>query len=66
MTEVVAETPKLKGHALRRVDAAFRRLLKTPEPLDLAAARVRFETAAGRLAATGEAADPTEVQASLG
>jgi beta-N-acetylhexosaminidase len=63
MTEVVAETPKLKGHAQRRTEAAFRRLLKTPEPIDLAAARVRFNTAVGRLDAIRDAADPTEFQA---
>jgi len=63
MSEVVAETPKLKSHALRRTEAAFRRLLKTPEPLDLAAARLRFITAVGRLDAVKDAADPTEFQA---
>jgi len=63
MTEVVAETPKLKGHALRRTEAAFRRLLKVPEPLDVTAARVRFAAAVGRLDAVKESADPTEVQA---
>ena len=63
MTEVAAETPKLKGNALRRVDAAARRLLRVTEPLDVDAARVRFETAVGRLAAKGDAADPTEYQA---
>jgi len=65
MTEVIAETPKLKGHALRRTEAAFRRLLKTPEPLDLAAARVRLTLAMGRLDAANEAADPTEFQATV-
>ena len=66
MTEVVAETPRLKGHALRRSDAAVRRLLKTPEPLDLAAARARLTLAMGRLDTRNDAADPTEYQAAAG
>ena len=65
MIEIAAEAPKLKGHALRRTDAAFRRLLKVPEPLDLAAARMRFTTAMGRRDSAGDAADPTEVQATV-
>lgn len=65
MIEVLAETPKLKGQALRRTDAAFRRLLKTPEPLDLAAARARLTLAMGRRDGNTEAADPTEFQATL-
>jgi beta-N-acetylhexosaminidase len=65
MTEVAAETPKLKGQALRRTDAAFRRLLRVPEPLDLVAARARLTLAMGRRDGDAEAADPTEFQASV-
>ncbi len=65
MVEVAAETPRLKGQALRRTDAAFRRLLKTPEPLDLTAARGRLAMAMSRLDGMAEAADPTEFQATV-
>ena len=65
MSEVIAETPRLKGHALRRTEAALRRLLKTPEPLDLAAARARLVLAMNRLDAANEAADPTEFQVTV-
>ncbi len=65
MSEVIAETPRLKGHALRRTEAALRRMLKTPEPLDLAAARARLVLAMNRLDAANEAADPTEFQATV-
>ncbi len=65
MSEVIAETPRLKSQALRRTEAAFRRLLKAPEPLDLAAARARLTLAMNRLTAANEAADPTEFQATV-
>ncbi len=65
MIEVAAETPKLKGQALRRTDAAFRRLLKTPEPLNLAVARARLSAAMSRLDGSQDAADPTEFQATV-
>ncbi|MDI7774306.1 beta-N-acetylhexosaminidase [Asticcacaulis sp. EMRT-3] len=58
MREVVTETPKLKGAALRRFEAAMNRLLAMPEPLDVAAARARFEAAVGGKAELR--ADPTE------
>lgn len=61
MREIAPEAPKLKGNALRRSDAAFRRILKTPEPLDIAAARARFATAVGRLEVREAKPDPTEV-----
>jgi len=65
MKEVAAEAPKLKGNALRRAEAAFRRILKTPEPLDVDIARLRFATAMSRLDTATDAADPTEFQAGL-
>lgn len=45
MRAVVAGCRPLKGRALRRADAALARLARTPEPLDLAAARARFSAA---------------------
>ncbi len=62
MREIVAETPKLKGDVERRSDAALKRLLKVPEPLDVTAARARFEAALARVAAGAARADPTEFQ----
>jgi beta-N-acetylhexosaminidase len=62
MREIAAETPKLKGDAERRADAALKRLLKVPEPLDVTAARARFEAALARTTADEARADPTEFQ----
>jgi beta-N-acetylhexosaminidase len=62
MIEVVAAAPKLKGEALRRAEDALRRILAVPEPLDVAAARTRFEAAVSRLGAKVVRADPTEFQ----
>lgn len=60
MTQVAQVTPKLKGEALRRARAAIRRILKTPEPLDVAEARARFDIVMARGQETGIKADPTE------
>jgi len=65
MEHVVAESPKLRGEALRRSNAALRRILRVPEPLDLADARARFNIAVAR-AATEVRIDPTEVLTAAG
>ena len=55
MTEMkaVAEgVGRLKGRALKRAEAALSRIVHTPEPLDTAAARERFDAMlSGRLEA---------------
>ncbi|WP_443747260.1 beta-N-acetylhexosaminidase [Asticcacaulis solisilvae] len=63
MREVLDETPKLKGRAHDRFIAAMKRLLRTPEPLDVAEARKRFDAALSRAGKTESRADPTEFQA---
>ena len=63
MREVFSETPKLKGRARDRFDAAMKRLLRTPEPLNAAEARARFEAALNRAGVKEARADPTEFQA---
>jgi beta-N-acetylhexosaminidase len=60
MTQVAQVTPKLKGEALRRAKAAIRRIVKMPEPLDVAEARARFDVVMARGQETGIKADPTE------
>ena len=60
MKQVLAETPKLKGEAERRAEAAFSRILRTPEPLDVGTARARFEAAMTRGGTFDVRADPTE------
>lgn len=60
MREVAEEAPGLKGAARRRAEAAMRRWLREPEPLDLAAARERFDAALGRAGASEARLDPTE------
>jgi len=65
MKQVVAEAPKLKGHARRRAELAFSRPLKTPEPLDLAEARARLDAALARGGMAEARVDPTEVLAPL-
>ncbi len=62
MREVLAETPKLKGRAKQRTEAAMKRLLRLPEPLK-PDARQRFDAALGRGTAAEVKADPTEFQA---
>ena len=50
MKQVAAGVGKLKGGAARRAEAALARIVHTPEPLDVHAARLRFDGAmAGRL-----------------
>jgi beta-N-acetylhexosaminidase len=63
MREVFSETPKLKGRARDRFDAAVKRLLRTPEPLNVAEARARFDAALARAGKAETRADPTEFQA---
>jgi beta-N-acetylhexosaminidase len=41
--EVVAETPELKGEALRRAEAALKRVADGPQPFDAAAGRAELE-----------------------
>lgn len=60
MNLVANQAPKLAGEARRRAEAAFRRLLRLPEPLDISAARYRFDLALSRLGQNGSGADPTE------
>ena len=60
MKSVVHVTPKLKGEGLRRAKAAIKRLLKTPEPLDVIDARARFEVVMARGQDAGVKSDPTE------
>jgi beta-N-acetylhexosaminidase len=45
MQAVIAGTRELSGQAARRAKAALARLAKLPEPLDLEAARARFDAA---------------------
>lgn len=47
MQAVMDGTGKLKGRAARRAEAALGRIARTPEPLDLEAARARFQAAFG-------------------
>lgn len=58
MTAVAAEISPLEGDARRRVDAALKRILDVPEPLNVAEARAAFDLAMAR--PVGEAIDPTE------
>lgn len=44
MTAIARETPKLRGLAKRRAQAALGRLARTPEPLDIDDARARFNS----------------------
>lgn len=60
MREVAEEAPALKGKVKRRAEAAMRRLLRTPEPLDSAAARERFDAALKRAGTADSRLDPTE------
>ena len=60
MKQIAQVTPKLKGEALRRAKAAIKRILKTPEPLDVSEARARFDVVMARGQETGARADPTE------
>jgi len=60
MKQIAQVTPKLKGEALRRAKAAMRRILKTPEPLDVTDARARFDVVMARGQETDVRVDPTE------
>ena len=63
MKQVAAGVGKLKGGAARRAEAALARIVHTPEPLDVHAARLRFDAAlAGRLDAA-KGPDVAEAQA---
>ena len=63
MVQVMAETPKLRKSALRRAEAALRRILKYPEPLDVVEARARFDVIMSRGNLAETEVDPTEVLA---
>ncbi|MDV6329648.1 beta-N-acetylhexosaminidase [Asticcacaulis sp. 201] len=65
MRQVLNETPKLKGEALRRAKAALTRILKTPEPLDVVEARTRFDAVLARGNIAELHRDPTEGQAAV-
>jgi beta-N-acetylhexosaminidase len=45
MKAVMSGVGKLSGEAKRRVQAVMSRLVKVPEPLDVAQARARFDAA---------------------
>jgi len=60
MREVADQAPVLKGAARRRAEAAMRRILRVPEPLDVAAARERFDAALRRGGTIEARLDPTE------
>lgn len=63
MEQVMAGVGKLKGGAARRASAALARIVHTPEPLDVAEARQRFDAMlAGRLTAA-KGPDVGEAQA---
>jgi beta-N-acetylhexosaminidase len=63
MEQVMAGVEKLKGGAARRASAALARIVHTPEPLDVAEARDRFDAMlAGRLNAA-KGPDVGEAQA---
>ncbi len=68
MRRVAGGTGKLKGQARRRAEAALKRIVHTPEPLDVAEARARLEAAlSGRFDAAkgpdvGEAQAPAQAQ----
>lgn len=63
MEQVMAGVGKLKGGAARRAAAALARIVHTPEPLDIAEARGRFDAMlAGRLTAA-KGPDVGEAQA---
>ncbi|MGN6208985.1 beta-N-acetylhexosaminidase [Asticcacaulis sp.] len=64
MKSVAHVTPKLKGEGLRRVKAAIKRLLKTPEPFDVIDARARFDVVMARGQDVGAKSDPTEAMPS--
>jgi beta-N-acetylhexosaminidase len=55
MRAVAAGSRKLKGDAKRRADAALARIVRAPEPIDLAEARARFEAAFGGAVAEAKA-----------
>ncbi len=63
MREVFSETPKLKGRARDRFHAAMKRLLRAPEPLNVAEARARLDAALARAGKLDARVDPTEFQA---
>ncbi len=58
MVEIAAATPRLRGKAERRAEAALARIARRPEPLDEGEARARFASAFGGQGVAG--VDPTE------
>ncbi|WP_406852060.1 beta-N-acetylhexosaminidase [Brevundimonas sp. BH3] len=63
MAEVLSATPKLKGEARQRADAALARIVRLPEPLDIEADRARFFTAMDGRFAAARGPDVGEAQA---
>lgn len=58
MVEVAAATPRLKGKARQRAEAAMARIARRPEPLEEGEARARFAEVFGGQGSVG--VDPTE------
>lgn len=63
MKAVAAGVGRLKGQARRRAEAALNRLVRTPEPLDEAEARARFDAAMRRRLEAAHGPDVGEAQA---
>ncbi|MBD3834868.1 beta-N-acetylhexosaminidase [Brevundimonas bullata] len=63
MRQVAEGTGKLKGEARRRAEAALKRIVHTPEPLDVAEARARLEAALSGRFDAAKGPDVGEAQA---
>ncbi|MFC5388872.1 beta-N-acetylhexosaminidase [Brevundimonas bullata] len=63
MRQVADGTGKLKGEARRRAEAALKRIIHTPEPLDVAEARARLEAALNGRFDAAKGPDVGEAQA---
>ena len=63
MRQVAEGTGKLKGEARRRAEAALNRIVHTPEPLDVAEARVQLEAALSGRFEAAKGPDVGEAQA---
>ena len=63
MRQVAEGTPKLTGEAKARAEAALARIVKAPEPLDVAEARARFEAALQGRFSAAKGPDVGEAQA---
>jgi beta-N-acetylhexosaminidase len=63
MRQVAEGSGKLKGEARRRAEAALKRIVHTPEPLDVAEARARLEAALSGRFDAAKGPDVGEAQA---